>query len=264
LYIAGDGLARGYRLRPDLTAERFVPNPFSLAPGARMYRTGDLARYLPDGRLECLGRVDHQVKVRGFRVELGEVEGALAPHPAIKEVVVFAEEVAAGDKRLVAYVVYKPDESLTASELRRFARTTLPEYMVPSFFVKLDRIPLTPNGKVNRRALPGPFQGMGSELERVPPQTPTEHRIADIWQRVLGISAISVDDNFFDIGGHSLISMRVLAEIEKELYVRLNPRVMFLESLKQIAAQCDRQTAVTTMSTPARGVPAETRTAFGF
>ena len=239
LYIAGDGLARGYRQRPDLTAERFVPNPFGPA-GGRMYRTGDLARYLPDGRLECLGRVDHQVKVRGFRVELGEVESALAVHSAIKETVVFAEEVTAGDKRLVAYVVYQPGESLTASELRRLVRTTLPEYMVPSFFVKLDRMPLTPNGKVNRRALPGPFQGTGPERERVAPQTPTEVRIAEVWQRVLGVGDISVADNFFDIGGHSLLSMRVLAEIDKALGAKLNPRVMFLESLKQIAAQCDR------------------------
>ena len=240
LYIAGDGLARGYRQRPDLTAERFVPNPFG-KPGGRMYRTGDLARYLPDGRLECLGRVDHQVKVRGFRVELGEVESALAVHPAIKETVVYAEEVTAGDKRLVAYVVYQPGESLTASELRKLVRTTLPEYMVPSFFVKLDRIPLTPNGKVNRRALPGPFQGAGPERERVAPQTQTEVRIAEVWQRVLGINDISAADNFFDIGGHSLLSMRVVADIERVLGARLNPRVMFLESLKQIAAQCDRQ-----------------------
>ena len=242
LYIAGDGLARGYRRRPDLTAERFVPNPFGPA-GSRMYRTGDLARFLADGRLECLGRVDHQVKVRGFRVELGEVESALAGHPAIKDAVVFAEEVTAGDKRLVAYVVYQPGESLTVSELRKLVRVTLPEYMVPSFFVKLDRIPLTLNGKVNRRALPGPFQGGGSDRERVAPQTPTELRIAEVWQRVLGIPEISAGDNFFDIGGHSLLSMRVLAEIDRVIGAKLSPRVMFLESLRQIAAQCDRQLA---------------------
>ena len=240
LYIAGDGLSRGYRQRPDLTAERFLPNPFG-PPGSRMYRTGDLARFLADGRIECLGRVDHQVKVRGFRVELGEVESAVAGHPAVKETVVFAEEVGAGDTRLVAYVVYQPGESLTASELRKLVRETLPEYMVPSFFVKLDRIPLTPNGKVNRRALPGPFQGAGAERERVAPQTQTEVRIAEVWQRVLGITDISVGDNFFDIGGHSLLSMRVVAEIDRVIGARLNPRVMFLESLKQIAAQCDRQ-----------------------
>jgi len=240
LYVAGDGLSRGYRQRPDLTAERFLPNPFGPA-GSRMYRTGDLARFLADGRIECLGRVDHQVKVRGFRVELGEVESAVAGHPAVKETVVFAEEVGAGDTRLVAYVVYQPGESLTASELRKLVRETLPEYMVPSFFVKLDRIPLTPNGKVNRRALPGPFQGAGAERERIAPQTQTEVRIAEVWQRVLGITDISVGDNFFDIGGHSLLSMRVVAEIDRVIGARLNPRVMFLESLKQIAAQCDRQ-----------------------
>ena len=150
---------------------------------------------------------------------------------------------------------------MTASELRKLVRTTLPEYMVPSFFVKLDRIPLTPNGKVNRRALPGPFQGAGAERERVAPQTPSEVQIAEVWQRVLGISDISVADNFFDIGGHSLLSMRVVAEIERVLGAKLNPRVMFLESLKQIAAQCDRQLA--SAAAFVRGAPIEARTAFG-
>jgi acyl-coenzyme A synthetase/AMP-(fatty) acid ligase len=260
LFIGGDGLARGYRQRPDLTADRFLPNPFGPA-GARMYRTGDLARFLPDGRIECVGRVDHQVKVRGFRVELGEVESALV-HPAIKETVVYAEEVSAGDKRLVAYVVYHPGESLTASELRKLVRATLPEYMVPSFFVKLDRIPLTPNGKVNRRALPGPFQGTGPERERVAPQTPTEMRIAEVWQRVLGIGDISAADNFFDIGGHSLLSMRVVAEIERVVGARLNPRVMFLESLRQIAAQCDRQLAAVAASAGTAAMIVQTAVGF--
>ena len=239
LYIAGDGVARGYRGRPDLTAERFVPNPFGRA-GDRMYRTGDLARYLPDGRLECLGRLDHQVKVRGFRIELGEVEAVLAAHDRVREVVVVADELSPGDRRLVAYIVCRGGGSVTASDLRRFARVRLPDYMVPSFFVMLERIPLLPNGKVDRRSLPGPFQAAGG-VQRTPPRTPTERRIADIWQRVLGVAAVSVEDNFFDIGGHSLLSMRVVAAIEQELGCRLSPRVMFLESLRQIAAQCDRQ-----------------------
>ena len=239
LYIAGDGLARGYRGRPDLTAERFVPNPFG-REGDRMYRTGDLARYLPDGRLECLGRLDHQVKVRGFRIELGEVEAVLAAHDRVKEVVVVADELSPGDRRLVAYIVCRGSGSVTASDLRRFARVRLPDYMVPSFFVMLERIPLLPNGKVDRRSLPGPFQAAGG-VQRTPPRTATERRIADIWQRILGVAAVSVEDNFFDIGGHSLLSMRVVAAIEQELGCRLSPRVMFLESLRQIAAQCDRQ-----------------------
>ncbi len=242
LYIAGDGVARGYRGQPAMTAERFVPNPFG-AGGSRMYRTGDLARHLPDGRLECLGRVDQQVKVRGFRIELGEIETALAAHPLVHEAAVYAEEMTAGDKRLVAYVVYEPGESLTASELRRFLRTTLPDYMVPSFFMKLDRIPLTPNGKVDRRALPNAFKGSQPDAERVAPKTATERAIADIWQRSLGVAAVSAEDNFFDIGGHSLLSMRVIAEIERTLGHRLQPRAMFMENLKQIAEWCDRRAA---------------------
>ena len=205
-----------------------------------MYRTGDVARYLADGRIECQGRVDHQVKVRGFRIELGEVEAALLAQDLVADAVAFADELAPGDRRLIAYVVCRPGESLTVSELRRFVRGRLPEYMVPSFFVHLDRLPRTPNGKIDRRSLPRPFEGAAGERERPAPHSPTERRIANIWQQTLGVAAVSADDNFFDVGGHSLLSMRVLAAIEKELGCRLNPRVMFLESLKQIAAQCDR------------------------
>jgi amino acid adenylation domain-containing protein len=241
-YIAGDGVTRGYRHRPDLTAERFLPSPYGPA-GSRMYRTGDLARHLPDGRLECLGRVDHQVKVRGFRIELGEIETVLGAHPTVKDALVLAEEATPGDRRLVAYIVHRPGESLTASELRRYVRASLPEYMVPSFFVKIDRIPLTPNGKIDRRALPNAFKGAAAESERVPPSTATERRIADIWQRALGLASVSVEDNFFDVGGHSLLSMRVLAEIERTLGHRLSPRAMFMENLKQIAEWCDRRSS---------------------
>jgi acyl carrier protein len=208
-----------------------------------MYRTGDLARHLPDGRLECLGRVDHQVKVRGFRIELGEIETVLGAHPTVKDALVLAEEATPGDRRLVAYIVHRPGESLTASELRRYVRASLPEYMVPSFFVKIDRIPLTPNGKIDRRALPNAFKGAAAESERVPPSTATERRIADIWQRALGLASVSVEDNFFDVGGHSLLSMRVLAEIERTLGHRLSPRAMFMENLKQIAEWCDRRSS---------------------
>jgi amino acid adenylation domain-containing protein len=255
LYIGGDGVTRGYRGRPDLTADRFVPNPFG-PPGARMYRTGDLARFLPDGRVECLGRLDHQVKVRGFRIELGEVEGAMLAHDAVAEAVAYADELAPGDRRLIAYIVCRTGESATVSELRRFLRARLPEYMVPSFFVHLDRLPRTPNGKIDRRLLPRPFATTSRERERVAPQTPTERRLAEIWQQTLGVPSISADDNFFDVGGHSLLSMRVLAAIEKELGCHLNPRVMFLESLKQTAAQCDRLIASAIDSVLVGSVPA--------
>ncbi len=244
LFIGGDGLARGYRGRPALTAERFVPHPFAAKPGERLYRTGDLARFLPDGRLEWIARIDHQVKIRGHRIELGEIEAVVGTHKSVKQVVVFP--AGAGDeRRLVAYVVLNPGEPLTVSELRRVAKDRLPTYMVPSFFLKLDQIPLTPNGKVDRRALPDPFSTGGRpETSRVPPSTDTERRLAAIWQQVLGGGdAIGAHDNFFDIGGHSLLSMRVIAEIQNVFGKRLNPRVMFRETLAQIAARCDREDA---------------------
>ncbi|HEY7172914.1 MAG TPA: amino acid adenylation domain-containing protein [Vicinamibacterales bacterium] len=239
LYIAGDGVTRGYRHRADLTAERFIPNPFG-GPGSRMYRTGDVVRRLGDGGIEFVGRADHQIKVRGFRVEPGEIETVLTAHPAIAEAVVVASELDRGDRRLVAYVTCRPGDSLTSSELRRLVRGSLPEYMVPSLFVTLDRLPHTPNGKVDRRALPPPFNGSGPERSRVAPATATERAIAEIWQRVLQVAEVSADDNFFDIGGHSLLSMRVIAEIARVLGHQVNPGSMFLENLRQIAAACDR------------------------
>ena len=263
-YIAGAGVARGYRQRPDLTAERFVPCPFG-PPGSRMYWTGDIARYFPDGRLECLGRVDHQVKVRGFRIELDEIETVIGAHSAIKEALVLAEAAAPGDLRLVAYIVYLPGESLTASELRRFARSSLPEYMVPSFFMKLEQIPRTLNGKIDRRALPNAFKGGSHEIERMPPTTATERSIAEIWKKALSITSVSAEDNFFDIGGHSLLSMRVLAEMERTLGRRPSPRAMFMENLKQIAEWCDRRSVVADRPVTAEGVVAAgTSAAFGF
>src|SRR5205807_1464774 len=156
LYVGGDGLVRGYFNRPELTAARFVPNPFSTEPGARLYKTGDWARFLPDGNIEFLGRLDQQVKLRGFRIELGEIEEVLRAHPAIRETVVVTREDTPGDKRLVAYVALHREQSVTSSELRRFLQAQVPAYMVPSAFVLLDALPLTPNGKVDRHALPTP------------------------------------------------------------------------------------------------------------
>jgi amino acid adenylation domain-containing protein len=253
LYLAGHGVARGYRHRADLTAERFVPNPFG-EPGSRMYRTGDVVRMMSDGRIDFVGRTDHQLKVRGFRVEPGEIEAALTAHPAVADAVVVASELDRGDRRLVAYLTCHPGDSLTSSELRRLVRSSLPEYMVPSFFVTLDRLPRTPNGKVDRRALPPPFNGSGVERHRLGPSTATERAIADIWQRVLHVPTVSAEDNFFDIGGHSLLSMRVVAEIARVLGHQVNPGSMFMENLKQIAAACDRG-----LSLP--GAPARTAAA---
>jgi amino acid adenylation domain-containing protein len=237
LYIGGDGVARGYAGRPALTAERFIPNPFVDRPGERIYRTGDLARFRPDGRVEWIARDDHQVKIRGYRVELQEVEAAIAAHALVREAVVLAEGEAS-DRRLVAYMVLEPHASVTVSDLRRFVRSTLPPFMVPAFFVKIDRVPLTANGKVDRRALADLYRAGRSDGGRTLPRSDAERRLAAIWQSALSSSAaIGVHDNFFDVGGHSLLSMRVLATIEQTFGRQLDPRVMFLENLEQIAAR---------------------------
>jgi thioesterase domain-containing protein/acyl carrier protein len=218
LHIGGDGLARGYLSRPDLTAASFIPNPFSKEPGARLYRTGDLAHYLPDGNVEFLGRIDHQVKLRGFRIELGEIEAVLSEHSKVYQSVVLAREDVSGDKRLVAYVVPSHGPAPTRPELRAFLKDKLPDYMVPSAFVFLDAMPLTPSGKLDRKALPAP-DPMRPELEGafVAPRTPTESIIAEIWRDLLGVDRVGVHDNFFDLGGHSLLAVRLFARIEKEL-----------------------------------------------
>ena len=234
-------MGRGYWRRPELTAERFIPDPFSVVPGARLYETGDVARYRSDGTLEHLGRLDDQVKIRGFRVELGEIEAALVAHPAVKEAVVSVPEMVPGDRLLVAHVVYQTRQTSTASELRKFLRQHLPDYMVPSLFVELEQLPLTPNGKVDRRTLPRPLrQSSCIRLEYVAPRTPFERDIAAIWQEVLRIDRVSVYDNFFDIGGHSLLAMRAIARIERRLALHVNPRVMIMDTLEQIAARCER------------------------
>jgi amino acid adenylation domain-containing protein len=212
LYIGGAGLSRGYLNRPELTTEKFVANPFSPEPGSRLYKTGDLARWLPDGRIEFVARVDHQVKVRGFRVELKEVEAALAQHSAVQNVVVVAREDAPGVKRLVAYVVAEPPSVPTTSELRSFVRERLPEYMVPSAYVVLDAFPMTPSGKIDRRALPPPEQTRPDLAEDyVAPRNPTEQLLADVWLQVLGIERVGVYDNFFDLGGDSIMSVHVVS-----------------------------------------------------
>ena len=212
LYIGGFGLARGYLERPDLTAESFVPDPFSAEPGARLYRTGDLARYLPDGNFDFLGRRDQQVKLRGFRIELGEIENVLARHHALREAVVTVREDVPGDRRLVAYVVAEEDQS--ASALRDYLHETLPDYMTPSSFVFLDALPLTTNGKVDRRALPAPDGARpDGETEYVAPRTPVEEVLAGIWTELLTLERVGVHDNFFVLGGHSLLATQLLARL---------------------------------------------------
>jgi amino acid adenylation domain-containing protein len=227
LCLGGEGLARGYLHRPDLTAERFVPDPFASRPGERLYRTGDLARVRPGGEIEFLGRIDHQVKVRGFRIELGEIEAALAAHPGVSGVVVLAREDAPGDRRLVAYVTTVPEEyGVTAASLRGAAQDRLPEYMVPSAFVFLPEFPLTPNGKVDRRALPAPERSRPDD-GFVPPRTPLETEVAGIWGDVLGIDQVGLGDGFFDLGGHSLLATRVLSRIEEAFGVDMPLQTLF-------------------------------------
>jgi amino acid adenylation domain-containing protein len=214
LYLGGDGLARGYLHRPDLTAERFVAHPFPAVPGGRLYRTGDLARYRPDGTLEFLGRRDHQVKLRGYRIELEEIEAVLGQHPGVRQAVVVAREDAPGETRLVAYVVPAGEPAATAGELREHAKQTLPAYMIPATFVLLGALPLTPNGKVDRRALPAPDQdGRHPAAGSVAPRDMLEVQLTKIWERVLGVRSVGVRDNFFDLGGHSLLAVRLFAEM---------------------------------------------------
>jgi amino acid adenylation domain-containing protein len=243
LYIGGAGLARGYLNHPELTAEKFIPNPFSQEPGARLYKTGDQARYLPDGNIEFLGRVDHQVKICGFRIELEEVESALKQHAAVESAAVIVAGDTERDKWLVAYIVCRNAEGEpTTVELRKFLRRTLPEYMIPSAFIVLDALPLTPSGKVNRRALPGQ-DGLALECgeDYVAPHTATERFIAEVWQEALGVDRVGVHDNFFDLGGHSLLSMKVIALVKEKIGQRIHPREMVLQTLGQLAAACEQR-----------------------
>ncbi|HEU5381840.1 MAG TPA: amino acid adenylation domain-containing protein, partial [Ktedonobacteraceae bacterium] len=222
--IGGPGLAQGYLHQAALSAERFVPHPFSQEPGARLYRTGDLARYLPDGNLEFLGRTDHQVKIRGFRIEPGEIEAVLSQHPAVQAAVVLAREDVPGDRLLVAYIV--APEEIAESEWRVYLSKHVPEYMLPSVFLRLDALPLNANGKVDRRALPVPQKGQ-SGVEYVAPRTPLEEQLAQIWAEVLGLERVGVQDNFFDLGGHSLKATQIVSRAQQVLSVVLSLRSLF-------------------------------------
>ena len=215
LYLGGGGLARGYLGRAELTAEQFVPDPFSGEAGARLYRTGDVARYGADGRLEYQGRADQQVKLRGYRIELGEVETHLRRQTGVRAVAVVVSERSEGERQLVAYVVAEAGVALSGSELRAGLRQSLPEYMVPQVFVWLAELPLTANGKLDRKRLPEPGVAAAAEVGASAPQTEIERAVAAIWSQVLGLEGISREANFFNLGGHSLLATRVMSRVRE-------------------------------------------------
>ncbi|HLP88085.1 MAG TPA: amino acid adenylation domain-containing protein [Nostocaceae cyanobacterium] len=239
LYIGGWGVGQGYLHRPDLTAERFIPNPYSQEPGTRLYKTGDLGRYLADGTIEFIGRIDYQVKIRGFRIELGEIEAQLTQHPQIREAVVIAKEKANQDKYLVAYLVPNNAENIDLSELNNFLKQNLPDYMLPSIFAILEALPLTPNGKVNRQALPAPEElNQRKKGKFIVPSTPVEEVLAGIWAKILGVQQIGVEDNFFELGGHSLLATQVISHIRETFKIELPLRNLF--EYPTLAALADR------------------------
>jgi acyl carrier protein len=229
LHVGGAGVVRGYLNRPELTAEKFIPNPFDKNPGTRLYKTGDVARWQANGDIEYLGRADDQVKIRGHRIESGEVESALARHPAVRECVVLAREDSPGNRQLAAYIIGEPDKaSVDPGELRNFLRSTLPDYMVPSAFVFLDALPLTVNGKVDRKGLPMPDQiRPGRNESFAAPTTPTETALVAIWREVMHLEHVGVRDNFFELGGHSLLMTQVISRLRDAFQVELPVRTFF-------------------------------------
>jgi amino acid adenylation domain-containing protein len=230
LHIGGIGLARGYLNRPELTAERFIPDVVSKRDGARLYKTGDLSRYLPSGEIQYLGRIDHQVKIRGFRIELGEIAAVLAKHPGIKQCVVSAREDRPGEKMLVAYFESQNDAALEIGELRDYLKKELPEYMVPAAFVRMDRLPLSPNGKVDTKALPAPERSSSEGQETfLAPRDSVEQVLAQLWAKVLKVPRVGLNDNFFELGGHSLLAVRIIVEIEN-IYGRRLPLATLLQA----------------------------------
>jgi len=250
IYIAGDCLGRGYYHDPALTAEKFVPNPFSSQPGMRLYKTGDLARYLADGQIEFLRRLDHQVKVRGFRIEVAEAEAVLMTHPAVRQAVVSAAEIAPGDVRLIGYVACKPEAEVPAKDLREYTAERLPHFMVPTKFIILETLPVTPNDKIDRAALPDPrLSFTDSEETYVAPRTPVEAELARIWCEVLGCERVGVHDNFFDLGGHSLTAVQVVTRVRLAFNLELPLHSVFeMPTIEAIALTIVR-TRITQQST---------------
>ncbi|MEM4408366.1 MAG: amino acid adenylation domain-containing protein, partial [Candidatus Caldarchaeum sp.] len=264
LFIGGDGVARGYLNREDLTAERFIPDPFSTEPCARMYRTGDLARFLPDGHIEFLGRIDHQVKIRGYRIEPGEVEAAILKHDAVRDCVVVPRDEGFGQKRLVAYVVPYDGMRVGVEDLRSFLSERLPEYMVPSSFVVLGALPLTPNGKVDRRALPPPPSERQEIKESyVPPRDDVERKLARVWEEVFGIHPIGIRDNFFQLGGQSFLALRLMAQINRVFGVNI-PLVTLFQggTIEHLALAVLHRTGAKESSPLVKIQPSGTKTPF--
>lgn len=254
LYIGGEGLARGYLNRPELTAERFISNPFSSNPKSCLYKTGDLARYLPDGHIEYLGRIDYQVKLRGFRIELGEIETALLQHPEVKEAVVIVREDIPNETSLVGYIVAETgqDSLQVISQLRRFLKQQLPDFMVPTIFMALEAMPLTPNGKIDRKALPQP-DASRPELEAsyVAPRTPIEQQIANIWAQVLNVKQVGIHDNFFELGGYSLLGIQVVSRVRQALQAEI-----LMSNLFELPTVADLAERVETLRWATQGVQA--------
>ncbi len=254
LYIGGDNLARGYLNQPELTKQKFIAHPFSQKLGAKLYKTGDLGRYLPDGNIEFLGRIDQQVKIRGFRIELGEIESVVQQHPGVRETVVLAREDRWGNKRLIAYFV-PHQRTFAVSELRNFLKQKLPEYMIPSAFVPLKKLPLTANGKVDRQALPDLEQTRPELAETfAPPRNFVEETIAKIWSQVLQIDQVGIHDNFFELGGDSIMTIQIAARANqagiqitpKQLFE--NPTVAGLAAVANISSTAAQKTSSRTRS----------------
>ncbi len=259
LYIGGAALARGYFERPEVTAEKFIKDPFSAEPG-RLYRTGDLARYLPDGQIEFLGRIDHQVKIRGYRVELGEIEAALNKQPGVRESVVVAREQSPGQKQLVAYVVPAKSGDTNASNLRADLKQQLPDYMVPAAFVFLEKLPLTPSGKVDRKSLPSPSEAQTAAAPVNPnerPWLPIQFQLVQIWEELLGLRPVGIRDNFFELGGHSLLAVKLIDRIEEVTGKKLPVTTLFehatITELADLILSDDRQTAAPVIEVQTEG-----------
>ncbi|MDQ3845718.1 MAG: non-ribosomal peptide synthetase [Bacteroidota bacterium] len=241
--VAGVQVARGYLNRPELTAEKFIDNPFNKEQGGRLYRTGDLARWLPDGNIEYLGRIDDQVKIRGYRIELGEIENVLQVCKLVKQAVVVAKEDKQSNKRLVGYVV--PQKPFNKEDIILYLQTKLPEYMVPHLWVELEQLPLTHNGKIDKKALPNPDTDELSSYTYVAPRTAIEEQLAAIWQELLGVDRVGIYDNFFELGGHSLLAMQMVSHIERKLLFSIPIHILFrFTSISDLSKYLELQTSI--------------------
>lgn len=257
LYVGGVCLARGYLRRDEMTREKFIRHPFSPERNARLYRTGDLVRFRADGRIEYLGRVDEQVKVRGYRIELGEIEAVLREHPAVHAAAVAARDDVRGDQRLVGYIVPAGDEMPGAAELREHLRRKLPEYMAPAIYVRVEQIPLSPSGKVDRKALPEPDSARPDlAREYIAPRTETERALAAIWSELLGVERVGAEDSFFELGGHSLLATQVMSRVRESMQVEIPLRELFeAPTLAGLAAAIDAAPKATDLSESPAIVP---------